>query len=364
MRLYHFLILLLLGSCVQHSQDKIEKETLAIDPLETLDYLNGLEDSHQDDPSFYFQRAKAHQQLLENEKAYSDIKKAIDMKPSAMSYFLLKGKIEQRLNKPNDAIESLLIAEKLGSQDKKLFEILASEYLQIGEVEKAKASVDRLIDLRPDASSYSLRGDVLLAIGDSAQAIGNYKRALVANGSLKAVVEQLAEIYKAKGDNDAAGKVLNSYLAGNNDLELLLEKARLLSTVEDYDSAKHIYYQILSQDTSDYLVYYELSDIYYLQFKYDSAEYMAQKALDLNSKLHGAQLTLARVLDKRRRYQEAMSIYETILEQDSTNNLAAEELANLKRKVAYLWQLEQQQMAQDSARNNLPPTVEKKEIEN
>ncbi|MTI22715.1 hypothetical protein E1176_16910 [Fulvivirga sp. RKSG066] len=358
-----FILQLFLVACVQHSRDEMIEASLQIDADETLEYLNDLNEE-QRGASFYYQRAKVYEQLLKYSEAQADIEKAIDLEPSVMSYFLLKGKIEQQLNRPEKAIESLLVAEKLGAKDQILFEILAAEYLQIGEPKKALAAVNRLMSMRTDAKSSALKGDVYLAISDTAQAIKFYKSALSINKSNRPVTLQLAGIYKYRNEMQLAGEVLNNYLsADSNDLEILLQKSRLLKDTEQYDSAAQLYRQILAKDSTNQIIYYELSNTYYINFGYDSAQYFASKALALDSNLLEAKMVRARVLDKRRRYQEAIGVYEGILSQDSTYNLARQELDKLKRKVAYLWQLEQQKQ-KDSVVNNQPPTIEKKNIDN
>lgn len=359
------MIVIACASCVQHSQDHVINEALDINLNATLEYLNELAEENGKNPDLYYQRAKVYLESQSYESAYDDINRAIGLRTDAMDYFLLKGKIEKQLNKPQQAIESLLTAEKLGARDQKLYEILASEYLILNEVEKAKAAVDRLIDLQQGAYSYALQADVMLAIGDSATAIGSYKKAIALNKTIRAPYIHLADIYRYRKESAKAGDYINAYLNQQpGDKEVLLKKGRLLADIEAYDSAKQVYHQVLRIDTTNYMVYYELSNVYYATRSYDSSAYMADKAALLNNEFLEAQLVVARSLDNQRKYQEAIATYEDILMQDSTFNLAATELDNLKRKVAYLWQMEQQRKAKDSARSNEPPLLQKKRIDN
>jgi len=358
-------ISLFVFACQQHSKDAIEEAGFSVKAEETLEYLNDIASQNKNNATFYYQRALANNELGYNEAAYDDILKATNIDQESERAYLLKGKIEQAMERPEEAIESLLIAEKLGAREKGLYKILASEYLQLGQVKMARTAVDRLVKLQPDAFSHQLEGEVMLAIGDTADALNSFTKAVSINANLKPANEKLVEIYLAKNDLQKAGDIINRYLNSNiGDETMLLKKGRLLSSMEAYDSAKQIYHHLLALDSNNYLLNYELSSLHYVTNKFDSSGYYSQKALQLDSTQVEAKLLLARSLDKNRDYQQAIDIYENIVRGDSTNNLAASELDNLKRKVAYLWQLEQQRKQRDSVLNNLPPTLEKKNIDN
>ncbi len=359
------LITALCGACQQHSRDAMEAANFNVKAEETLSYLNDIADKHKKNATFYYQRAQALYELNRADEAYEDILKATALDQASERAYLLKGKIEDALNKPESAIQSLLIAEKLGAREKGLYSILASEYLQLGQVKMARTAVDRLVRLQPDASSYLLEGEVMLAIADTSAAIQSFNKAITKSPNLKVANEKLADTYLALGNTSAAAAIVNRYLNQQpDDTEMMLKKGRLLTSLALYDSAKQFYSRLLNADSTDYMLHYELSNLYYLTNQFDSSSYFSERALMLDSTQVEAKLLLARSLDKSRDYQLAISIYENIVSQDSTNNLAVDELDNLKRKVAYLWQLEQQRKLRDSVLNNLPPTIEKKKIDN
>jgi len=355
-------LLVLFTGCVQHSNDPVEENEFRINLEETLAYLNELEPEKKKGGNFYFQRSKVYYELKQLENARADIEKAIKNDPSSSDYFLLKGRIEKADNNPEKAIENLLIAEKLGARDKDLYEILASEYLHINQPQKAKAAVNRLIRVKSNASSYVLKGDVLLAVADTASAIINYEKAIDVGNVGTEPFLQLSDIYRKKGKLEKSLTYLNSFSAEDN--AVALQKGRLLVELELYDSAKIIYKDLISQDSSISYLHFELSSIYYAQTNYDSASLYADKAYKLNTEKLEALLVSARSLDNLRKYDSAISVYEFILSRDSTLEVASNELDILKRKVAYLWRLERLKQQKDSARNNLPPTIEKKNIEN
>lgn len=359
------LFVLILGGCSQHSKDPIEQHDLSVDPEVALEYFNDLEDEKKNDPDFYFQRAKVYHDLGQFDNAYSDVVKAVELDNSFERAYFLKGKIEKQKGTPQKAIQSLLIAEKLGSRDEELYRILASEYLQLGEISLAKAAVERLIKLREDAGSLLLQGDILLSIGDSSQAIDSYKKAMKLAPGEKEPYEKLVDIYSNRSELETAASLLNTYFEFVAfDKQMLLEKGRLLNQLKLYDSAISTYHTILAVDSSGFMTYNELSNSFYAMSRFDSSRYYANRVVALDSQFTQAKLTLARSLNAQRDYSEAIAVYESILRQDSTHNLAATELADLQRKVAYLWQLEQRRKKRDSISNNLPPTIEKKDLDN
>jgi len=358
-------LLALISACVQHSNHPVEENEFNVNLQETLEYLNDLEPEKKKGSNFFYQRAKVYYKLGEFENALVDIDKSIKNDPSAPDYFLLKGRIEKARNEPKKAIENLLIAEKLGARDKDLYEILASEYLHLNQPEKAKAAVDRLVDVKSTSSSFTLKGNVLLAVSDTARAISNYEKAIKIKNSDVEPVMKLAAIFRERGELDKSYEYLKEYSVQNpTDNEVNLQKGRILVELEYYDSAKTIYNDLVAKDSTKSFLFFELSNILYAQEVYDSSSYYAQKAYLLNGERLNALLVHARSMDNLREYDSSISLYKIILEKDSTMDIASTELDILKRKVAYLWRLERLRQEKDSVRNNLPPTIEKKSIEN
>lgn len=356
----------ILFGCEQHSKDAIVEYPYEQNPKVILAYLDDLESSHQDDPDFFYQKAKAHTELSQYLQAERAIKKAIKLNPSVSSYHLLHGEIQHAAGNSKEAIESLLVAEKLGEKVQELYSLLATEYLKIGELEKAKASVNRLLSLKPDPFGYNLQGEVLLESKDTLSAITSFKKAISIDLQYKQSVLHLLRIYKNQQNLDARSALLSQVINDEvRDKDLLFEQAEYLVDAKAYDSAIYTYRKVMEDSTAvDRKWFFALSNVYYLNENYDSSRYFADRIYRRDTTDLEAGIIVARSLDKLREFERAITLYENMLKSDSTFNFAREELDLLRRKVAYLWQLEQRRREREELIKNPPPVVDKKSIDN
>ncbi|MEX2336579.1 MAG: tetratricopeptide repeat protein [Fulvivirga sp.] len=352
------------GACVEHSKDALHSSTIQVNATEALEYLQDLAEDSPDNPEVFYQLGRIYFREADYNQALKNVKEAIAMKQDNAEYQYLSGKIYHELNEPDRAIKALLLAEGLGKKNHEVYRTLTEAYLQLGQAGKAREAIDRLTSMNESADAYALKGEVMLSLGDTALAVGNYNKALIIDRKNIASYVALADISIARQQEERAIVYVNQLLdLEPAELDFLIRKADLLQRIGELDSARQLYRTVVLQ-RGNYLDFYRLSNVYYLMRKYDSARHAAQEAFQRNNKFLNAQLVVARSLDKARKYSEAIEVYEMIVTADSTFNLAVTELDNLRRKVAYLWRLrEQRQAAFDSAKNNPPATVEKKEID-
>lgn len=363
MRIFYLLVLVLtLSACVEHSKDELHSTAITVAPDKALEYLQDIAEDEPDNHQAFYQLAKINFEQGDYSRALANIQKARAIRQDEAEYAYLEGKIYSQLKRPELAVKSLLLAETMGKKSTGLYQVVAGEYLKMGEVVKAKQAIDQLTAVNNSAEGYTLKGMILLASGDTAVALQNFRGAVALDTAYVEAWKALFDIHSAKGYHDQAFKDVDMMLKLQPaNLDFLERKGKLLSRTGDLDSAK-VVFRYIAEKRGRFMDYYELSNAYYLLRQYDSAQYAAEKAYELNEDFLEAQVLVARSLDKKRRYQEAIEVYQAILATDSTYNLAIAELDNLKRKVAYLWRLEQQRRAQDSSKNDLPPPVQKKEI--
>lgn len=356
------LVTVTFSACVEHSKDALHQTDITVKAANVLEYLKEVSEKEPRNHVVHYQLAKVHFDEGQYRQALTNIRQAIEFQEDNAEYYFLGGKIYQKLEEPEEAVKALLVAENLGKKSQELYYIVAQEYLRLGEPVKAREAIDQLTNLNKSAEAYTLKGNIMLALGDTLQAMNNYERAVTLDKAYPDAYIALADIHIERKNEAEAYKNVNALLEIDpNNKGFLERKGELLMRSGELDSAKAIFLRI-ANERHHYLDYYQLSNVYYLQRAYDSAQYMAQKAFELNEDFLEAQIQVARSLDKKRRYQEAIEVYKTILATDSTYNLAITELDNLQRKVAYLWRLEQQRKALDSSRNDPPPAVQKKEI--
>lgn len=362
-RFMSILLVTFLFGCISKSRDKII-DFNGVTPDEGIKYLNAIEERSAGNPDILYKRASLYFELGQYDKALLDVNRSLDIEESNADYVYLAGRINQKLGLSERSIEQLLLAEGLGLHNNLLYQSLAEEYLKTGKSKEAKLAIERLIGLNKNSITYSLAGQIALNLGDTSLAEQYYKESVKHEPNASSL-SALSDIYNHQGQLELAGEYVNKALnIKPDDMADLHKKAKILIKLNKSDSAKGVYHKIIAQDSIQSLYYYELAQIYYSLYKYDSAQRSAEKALSLKPMDIEAKMLLARVLDKTTDYNRAISSYEAILKQDSTFNLARVELENLQRKVAYLRRLNQQKRALDSARNNAPMLIDRKGIEN
>ena len=346
---------------MEHSQDAFHGNEISINAEEALEYLTDLADDEPDNPEVFYQLAKVHYQAGNHSKSLSNIRKAIALEQDYAEYHFMQGMIYQKLNKPEAAVQAMLLAESLGNSGQELYQVIAEEYMRLGESKKAREAIERLTG--KNAETFTLKGNIFLALGDTTLALTNFTDAIAENKQYVPAYNALTDIYIARGEDGKAASMIAELISLEpTNISHYEKKGNLYQRNGELDSAMFIFKRIAAQRGS-YMDYYKISNIFYLQNSYDSARIYAARAFEGNSEFLEAQLLVARSLDKRRRYNEALEVYESIVQADSTFNLAVAELENLKRKVAYLWRLEQQRKSRDSAINSAPPPVQKKDLQ-
>lgn len=348
-------------ACVEHSKDAITTSRINLNTTEAVNYLEAQAEDAPENPNVFFRLAKLYFNEADYEQALQNVQTALKLQPKNAEFHYLKGRVYQELNKPELALRSLLTAEGFGKKSQELYKFVAKAYLKTGEPVKAREAVERLTDVNGSAEAFAVKGKVMLSLGDTVVAVANFNNALTIDSAYYKPYEHLADLYLSRKQPEKALAYIDKLVALQPaNLDFLKRKGALLQQIGQLQEAKQVFRNIASQ-REHYMDFYRLSDVYYQLRQYDSAEYFADQAFQKNKQFLNAKLIIARSLDKTRRYQEAIAVYESIVKADSSFNLAVTELDNLRRKVAYLWRSRmERQAAQDSARNEGPKAVEKK----
>jgi tetratricopeptide (TPR) repeat protein len=367
--LYRYILIILfissLLSCQRLSKDRIVNIEQLNEADEVIKYLTDMIEENQNNAQVYYKRGQVYFDIHEYRKAGIDVQKAIELKPNDPDYHLLQSKIKDKKNDSKGAILSALQAEKRGIHNYDLYRIMASNYLKLEETEDAKKSIQRLLDFNSSGESYSLQGDIFLQMKDTSASVNSYHKAIALQKELAGPYLTLYNIYRKRGQNEIAEQYVNSYLKlkpDNDEFNLL--KARMLSLRNQYDSALILYKKYEDMNTYNKELLSEVGNVYFNLAKYDSSLILAKDALIIDSLFLEARLLAAKSMDNLNQYDEAIEIYKSIIERDSTINIAQVELNKLNGKVAYLWRRQRQAISFDSIRKSQPPSVERKEVNN
>lgn len=336
-----------------HEIPKFDKEFLNT----AIDHLNNSIEDYPDNADNYYKKALILVELESYGSALLQAKKAHSLNSNDPEYLYLLADLYSINDKTDEALETALKAVKLGASKPRLYGLIAEIYLEQGSADKALQNIEKAITLNSSQKDYTfIKGKIFLSKGDTAAAENSFLLTLKDSFVHKEASINLSNIYLAQGNYRKASQIIEELLADSPDaIDVLLQKAVVLSKLAQPDSAKQIYVHILNKDSARVEALNELTNYFYNKNQLDSANYYATRSLAVGDKRTFPMLMQARILDRSRKYYEAIAKYESILAIDSTYKVAADELRYIRNKMAYI------QRRQDEERQRsleVMPTIE------
>lgn len=120
--------------------------------------------------------------LDQHDEALKVIEQALELEPKSVRAWVIKGHALKMLGKDGEAEEAFAQALSLRpatSWDTDVLSLQANAYRELGRYDEALARIDLAIAIKPGVRSYHQgRGDILMQMGQYAEAISAYDRAL------------------------------------------------------------------------------------------------------------------------------------------------------------------------------------------
>ncbi|MGB3180378.1 MAG: tetratricopeptide repeat protein [Cyclobacteriaceae bacterium] len=350
-------ILLIVACERNHSQyplyeaPEFDKEFYSV----SLEKVNSNIEQNPDNPENYYRKAIILNELGRNENALINLRRAISRNGEEPVYHYLAARENLRIGDVDQAESFAQEAERLGEQSSGLFYLLSRVNHAKGNHIKAADYINKAIKTEPENSDFlRTRGFVLLALEDTTAAEQDFINSLNLSEDPE-TYEGLVLIYLSRKNLDKTAFYLNKQLQSDpENLEANLQMAALLENQSYTDSSANLLAELNRRFPEDKRAGIRLAGYLSQNRLYDSALYYTDRVLAEDAANTGALLEKARVLNAARRYGESVASYATLLEVDTSNQIASQELADLRRKIAYLQQLERR-------RRNSLPSIEKKE---
>jgi tetratricopeptide (TPR) repeat protein len=125
----------------------------------------------------YGQRAICYAEMGQYEKAAADANLAIRRDPKSIHAYEARGRVRLNVKDLDSAIADLSSAIDLGSRQSHFFRALA--FYAKGDLGSALTDLDQVIDVMPpEATVFSLRGNILESQGDKDSAIADFSKAI------------------------------------------------------------------------------------------------------------------------------------------------------------------------------------------
>ncbi len=347
---FYAILLLTLTGCIHPSNDPLQNPSGL--EVRTAEFV--LENAGSDTPEESYRRALAYLEKEELENARKELTSELMKRSVDPRYSFVLGKVYYLQGDYQGAQKMLRDALELGFNQPELFRLLSDTYIRLGYTTRALATANRLLELDNTPDNQSLKGKVLLTLGDTASSVELFRQSMKQDSSIRNNYEGLLAVAFARGQSDVAGTLINTYLRRfPDDQAMRMNRASWLMKQQLYPEARDVYVSLMKEDPKNvtYLKQHALS--YYQQGRYDSALIQGRRALVMNEEDLSLKIMIARSLENQRLYDEAKESYARILAGDSTVTEAMEGYERLQKRDAYLRYLRNQE-----EQRSIPPLLE------
>ncbi len=337
---YYYFILIICTGCVNVSNDPIER--INISQKDAAEYV--LSNVSYGTPENQYLRAKAFVELGQLDAAHRELTSELMQRTVDARYSFLLGKVSCLQEDYQSAQKQLRDALELGFNQPELFQLLANTYVKLGYTSRALATTERLLEMDRTPDNESLKGKVLLSLGDTAQAVKLISTSMQQDSSLRDNYYELISVFMNRREYDEATLLINRYINRYpEDQEMSARKGQLLISRKDYEGARKVYEGLMAQAPRNAYYLQQHSKTYFLQGRYDSALIQARRALVLDESDIDTRVIEARSLENQRLFDEAKEAYSSLLATDSSIVEAQEGYERIDRRENYLRYLREQE---------------------
>ncbi len=293
----------------------------------------------------------------------------IEDHPEVSDNYLKLSDIYEKQGNNNEAIKLLQKGARATKENSVVLVALGRYYLQNGNLEELSAILNSLRNADPDNIDFlKLSSGYAFLLKDAENAIFFANRALLtnpvddenlyllANGKLlskdsTSALNTFGEAYKLRKSYNNFSKVfdlalqlrqpnlaseyLDDFENTNKIVNCCYQWGALYNATGKRDSARWMLRNCEESVAARELLSYEMAKTYYPE-QIDSALIYINEALGIEPRYLLALVFKAKALDRQGDFDQAMGIYESAIQIDSTYTIALDGLSNLERKVAYL----------------------------
>jgi tetratricopeptide (TPR) repeat protein len=277
---------------------------------------------------FYFLWGKSAEGEQKYEEAMEAYEKALVCDPKAVYVDQKLAVLLFNMGKKEQAIVQLekMIAEDPANIQNRL--LLGNIYSSMGQNDQARAVYEAILKITPDAPHTLLMLGALYASDrDYQQAQKMLERLVAVDNKSYAGYSYLAKLYRELNYYDKAMEAYEKALALNWSPMLAYEAADLYEYRQKYDEAAAIYKRLLEDDEANTKIRGRLARLYIMQGKVDAALAELQELKNYTTDTGVVDLAIGRVLLDEKRYSEAISLFEKMLEQNENKDVARTMLA-------------------------------------
>ncbi|MBI4551519.1 MAG: tetratricopeptide repeat protein [Candidatus Latescibacteria bacterium] len=264
----------------------------------------------------YLQKARETGDPTYYTKAEGVLRKALDLQPQRDDAMSVMGTLCLARHQFREALDWGQRAQKMNLYSARAYGVIGDAYVELGEYPNAAETIQRMVNLRPDLSSYSRVSHVRELFGDVEGAIQAMKSAVAAGGPAAENTQwcrvQLGHLYFNSGQLDEAVAEYQQAVATlPNYVHALAGLARVLAARKDYEGAIILYTKAVeSVPLPEYVI--ALGDVYQAagQTAKAAQQYELVRAMEQLYRANGVEMDMEMALfdaDHQSRLPEAVA---------------------------------------------------------
>jgi tetratricopeptide (TPR) repeat protein len=339
----------------------IDPNTRILNLNESLDYIDQLLEEDPSSSDLLIKKAEILYDLQffeESFEIFSQIEKPIN----DTRFKILKIQIDLQNNRVDEA---LALAEHLynneGVESIELNEQLAYIYAEKKDYLKAIDHINYCMEKNARFPKYSyLKGLYYYNFKDTLNAYLYLERALD-NGykEMNGIILYSDLLLASNKLNEAHELISDNLTAEPENRKLKNALSKVYNAKRMYNNSKDISFELIDMGYQDSGPYLNLADVYLDTYKYDSAIYFAEKALEIDDQINQAYYILGKSHRAKEEIYEAYNAYSKVIEYDPGDPYALSEMQKLENYIAYL-----QRIKREYESRPFVPTLKPKSIEN
>jgi tetratricopeptide (TPR) repeat protein len=281
-------------------------------------------------PQVFFQLGFAYLFKNETSKALKNFNEAVFLDPNFEAALIEQAKLNVQKENPDLAIASLTQLIKRRPQNSLAYLILAGAYFAKGNYDDAVATCRRLEKLHPESPEVPfVIGGFLLKQGKNDDARAEFAKAKTLSPDFLPAMEKLATLDLSEKKPESALARVQAEIDKHPDFpELHALRAQIFLSQTNFVPAEKSLQRAIELDANYLRAYFMLANLYVNSKKSDQALKQLNEIV-VKTNDASALMLIGMIQNEQGHYAEARSTYEKLLEFNSTNRIALNNLAYL-----------------------------------
>lgn len=305
-----------------------------------INYLNQAIERNPEQAELYYRRAKVYLETGKENLALRDIENALSVAPDCTTYLVVHAHaLEQQEQYPEALAVASRIAQRPNLATDAEFDLLYGKLLYINQQpDRAKAyltQAQQWLNDSPEAHYYL--GLIYRDQADTLAAANAFDQAIRLKPEYDSAYVAAVRMYLALGrPMRAITYAKRGLLFGPQNAQLTLLMAQSLAQLDEEATAMLWYEKALKIEPSLWRAAYTLAMYHLKKEHYAEAAQFLKQALSYKPDIERGSYTLAAIYNYRLfNYAEALKWYETAASQNPQNTEIADDIARMKRRIAY-----------------------------